>query len=40
MTAFPTLIVREQMLASGAHAFLTKPVDPDELLAAIETAIA
>jgi FixJ family two-component response regulator len=39
MTAFPTSIVREQMLASGAKAFLTKPVDPDELLAAIEAAI-
>lgn len=39
MTAFPTPIAREQMLASGAHAFLIKPVDPDELLAAIEAAI-
>lgn len=39
MTAFPTPIVRERMLASGANAFLTKPVDPDELLAAIEAAI-
>lgn len=39
MTAFPTAIVREQMLASGAHAFLTKPVDPDDLLEAIAAAI-
>jgi FixJ family two-component response regulator len=39
MTAFPTQIMREQMLASGAQAFLTKPVDPDELLEAIEAAI-
>nr|WP_184085132.1 response regulator [Sphingomonas xinjiangensis] len=39
MTAFPTPAARAQMLASGARAFLTKPVDPDALLAAIEQAI-
>jgi FixJ family two-component response regulator len=39
MTAFPTAIVREQMTAAGARAFLTKPVDPDALLEAIEDAI-
>ena len=39
MTAFPTAIVREQMLAGGARAFLTKPIDPDTLLDAIEAAV-
>jgi FixJ family two-component response regulator len=39
MTAFPTSAAREQMLAAGARAFLTKPVDPDLLLDAIEDAI-
>ena len=39
MTAFPTSPVREQMLACGARAFLTKPVDPDTLLEAIADAI-
>lgn len=39
MTAFPTSLVREQMLSSGARAFLTKPIDPDMLLEAIEDAI-
>lgn len=39
MTAFPTATAREQMLASGARAFLTKPVDPDALLDAIEDAV-
>jgi FixJ family two-component response regulator len=38
MTAFPTSTAREQMLADGACAFLTKPVDPDTLLDAIEEA--
>jgi FixJ family two-component response regulator len=39
MTAFPTAIAREQMMAAGARAFLTKPVDPEALLEAIEDAI-
>jgi len=39
LTAFPTPAACAQMLASGARAFLTKPVDPDALLAAIEQAI-
>lgn len=39
MTAFPTATAREQMLASGARAFLTKPVDPDALLEAVEDAV-
>lgn len=40
MTAFPTDAAREQALSCGARAFLTKPIDPDTLLAAIERAIA
>ena len=39
MTAFPASNVREQMLASGARAFLTKPVDLDALLEAVEHAV-
>ncbi|WP_421696098.1 response regulator transcription factor [Aestuariivirga sp.] len=39
MTAFPSAAAREQALASGALAFLTKPIDPDALLAAVERAI-
>jgi FixJ family two-component response regulator len=38
MTAFPTEATRKQALAAGAAAFLTKPIDPDALLDAIETA--
>ncbi len=40
MTAFPTATTRQQMLAAGARAFLTKPIDPDTLLEAIEDAVA
>jgi FixJ family two-component response regulator len=36
MTAYPTEMAREQAVSAGAHAFLTKPIDPDALLAAIE----
>lgn len=39
MTAFPTDAAREQAMGAGARAFLTKPVDPDALLDAIEAAI-
>ena len=39
VTAYPTDVVREQAEKGGAIAFLTKPVDPDGLLEAIETAI-
>ena len=39
MTAFPTAAARDRMLASGARAFLTKPIDPDALLEAIEDAV-
>lgn len=40
MTAFPTPEAQMQALAAGALQFLTKPVDPDELLDAIGQAIA
>ncbi|UZK66993.1 response regulator transcription factor [Sphingomonas sp. M1-B02] len=39
MTAFPTDAAREQAMRAGARAFLTKPVDPDALLDAIEAGI-
>lgn len=39
MTAFPTEEARAQMLAAGARAFLTKPIDPDALLDAIDAAM-
>jgi FixJ family two-component response regulator len=38
MTAYPTPVARDQALAAGAVAFLTKPIDPDEFLDAIEGA--
>lgn len=40
MTAFPTPEARAQAFSAGALKFLTKPVDPDELLDAIAEAIA
>jgi FixJ family two-component response regulator len=39
MTAFPTDASRAQAMGAGACAFLTKPIDPDALLEAIEAAI-
>jgi len=39
MTAFPTDAARAQALAAGAQVFLTKPIDPDQLLEAVEQAI-
>lgn len=39
MTAFPTPEAQAQAMAAGAMKFLTKPVDPDELLDAIGQAI-
>lgn len=40
MTAFPTPEAQAMAMAAGAMMFLTKPVDPDELLDAIARAIA
>lgn len=37
MTAFPTPETRDQAIRAGAIAFLTKPIDPDDLLDAIES---
>ncbi|AQR72648.1 response regulator transcription factor [Sphingomonas sp. LM7] len=39
MTAYPTDAARDQAMAAGAAAFLTKPVDPDALLEAIGVAV-
>lgn len=39
MTAYPTDASRDRALSCGAAAFLTKPVDPDRLLEAIEGAV-
>ncbi|MEJ5976842.1 response regulator [Novosphingobium sp. PS1R-30] len=38
MTAYATAATREQGIAAGATAFLTKPIDPDQLLEAIGSA--
>ena len=40
MTAYPTAAARDQAMGGGAAAFLIKPIDPDQLLEAIERAIA
>lgn len=40
MTAYPTEAARGQAMDAGALAFLTKPVDPDALLDAIERVAA
>ncbi|HWL69732.1 MAG TPA: response regulator [Geminicoccus sp.] len=39
MTAFASDATRALALAAGAAAFLSKPIDPDALLDAIETAM-
>lgn len=39
MTAYATAAARDQGLAAGAAAFLTKPIDPDQLLEAIGRAL-
>ena len=38
MTGFPSPETRDQAIRGGAIAFLTKPIDPDGLLDAIESA--
>lgn len=40
MTGFPTEQARDQAAKLGAAAFLAKPVDPDNLLEHVETALA
>jgi FixJ family two-component response regulator len=40
MTAYPTDESRDLALGAGAAAFLTKPIDPDAFLEAIERAAA
>ncbi len=40
MTAYPTDAARDQAMEAGAVAFLSKPIDPDALLEAIEQAAA
>ncbi len=39
VTAYPTQAVRDQAREGGASAFLVKPVDPEQLIDAIERAI-
>lgn len=39
MTAFPEAKLRERALSSGAHCFLNKPFDADELLRCIHSAL-
>ncbi len=40
MTAYPTDQSRDQALGAGAAAFLTKPIDPDSFLEAVEGSAA
>lgn len=39
MTAFPEPAVRERAMKAGAHCFLAKPFDAEELLGCVERAI-
>ena len=39
VTAYPTAAARDQAARAGVRAFLTKPVDPDLLLEAVDEAI-
>ncbi|WP_042695174.1 response regulator transcription factor [Azospirillum sp. B506] len=39
LTAFPDPRLRERAMASGAHKFLEKPVDPDDLLAILQRVL-
>jgi FixJ family two-component response regulator len=38
MTAYPTQAARQRAMTIGARDFLSKPIDPDALLDAIEAA--
>ena len=40
MTGYPTNATRDQAFGAGAAAFLSKPIDPDALIEAIERAVA
>ncbi|MFW2852820.1 response regulator transcription factor [Sphingomonas sp. TX0543] len=40
ITAFPNDSEREQMMSKGAHAFVSKPIDPDGFLDLVEAAVA
>lgn len=39
MTAFPTDIVRQRVMAGGAHCFLNKPSDGDTIIRCLEDAL-
>lgn len=39
MTAFPDLGLRDRVLAAGAHCFLSKPFDADEMIGCIEQVL-
>jgi len=40
MTAFPTALTRQRVLAAGAHAILDKPVDGDAIAHHLESLLA
>lgn len=40
MTAFPTEPVRRRVMAAGAHCYLSKPSDGDEIIRCLEQALA
>lgn len=39
MTAFPDLRLRDRVMAAGAHCFLSKPFDAEEMIRCIERAL-
>ncbi|PPQ21282.1 hypothetical protein CV770_00580 [Bradyrhizobium sp. AC87j1] len=40
MTAFPSELVRQRVMAAGAHCFLGKPSSGDEIIRCLEEALA